>query len=250
MASHYSSIGFCVESDEEWVQLLERCNEMAESRENEQSRYLLWKVSEEIELILPLDEEGKVFACHPHFAGKGRMKATLEHFYPGSKYPLDITLLAWVKHEISHFGEMTGDFPFVFDPPEYGSFLALKPFPRSVNLQIAAFAHRLQCFIDEEDYLLAQESGGLMYAAESFVPIGMFVENDKDPEAIAFFSGKVLEAEKKQNPETGAEFWYLLVKTLGGTIDVVADPELMAGVPVEEGIVCGEFWLSGKLAEE
>ncbi|MGA9172371.1 MAG: hypothetical protein WBZ33_00095, partial [Thermoactinomyces sp.] len=212
--------------------------------------YLLWKVTDEIELVLPLDDEGNIFACHPHFAGKGRMKATLEHFYQGLEYPLDITLLAWVKHEIDLNGEMTGDFPFVFEPPEYGSFLALKPFPRSVCLQIAAFAHRLQCFPDEETYLLAQESEGLMYGAESFVPIGMFVENDKDPEAIAFFSGKVLEAEKKQNDETGAEFWYLLVKTLGGTVDVVADPEMMRGEPVLDGIICGEFWLSGKLVEE
>ena len=98
MASHYSSIGFCIESDEEWFRLIERCNEMGERVENEQSHYLLWKVTDEIELVLPLDDEGNIFACHPHFAGKGRMKATLEHFYQGLEYPLDITLLAWVKH--------------------------------------------------------------------------------------------------------------------------------------------------------
>lgn len=49
------------------------------------------------------------------------------------------------------------------------------------------------------------------------------------------------------NPATGASFHWAKVRTLGGEVDVVADPEVLNGSLVVGGVVNGSFWLSGRL---
>jgi hypothetical protein len=53
----------------------------------------------------------------------------------------------------------------------------------------------------------------------------------------------------KRNQRTKANFYWFLVETLGGEIDVVADPKLIASEPQLGGVVSGQFWLSGRLIE-
>jgi hypothetical protein len=46
----------------------------------------------------------------------------------------------------------------------------------------------------------------------------------------------------------GAEFWWAKVRNYGGEIEVLADPEDVAGEIVEGGVIKGSFWLSGRPA--
>jgi hypothetical protein len=51
----------------------------------------------------------------------------------------------------------------------------------------------------------------------------------------------------RTNELTGCSFCWALVKTLGGTVDVVVDPALLEATPRVGSIVKGVFWLSGRL---
>jgi hypothetical protein len=59
----------------------------------------------------------------------------------------------------------------------------------------------------------------------------------------------VLQAGIRKNGVTGQEFHHALVKTLGGTLDVVADKMQVQGELRSGNIVQGEFWLCGRLIE-
>jgi len=49
------------------------------------------------------------------------------------------------------------------------------------------------------------------------------------------------------NPLTQQPFYWARVRTYGGIFDVVADPQIVQGTIVQNGIVGGLFWLSGTL---
>ncbi|MGC4082208.1 MAG: hypothetical protein QM736_08915 [Vicinamibacterales bacterium] len=67
------------------------------------------------------------------------------------------------------------------------------------------------------------------------------------PESHALISGVVVDAARQHNAVTGEPFWWALVDTLGGTFDVVINPELL-DTPIEPGnVLSGWFWLSGRL---
>jgi hypothetical protein len=67
------------------------------------------------------------------------------------------------------------------------------------------------------------------------------------PEPHALFAGHVLEAEERCNSVTAKPFWWALVQTIGGTFDVVIDPDLLPTPPHSGNVMSGWFWLSGCL---
>jgi hypothetical protein len=64
------------------------------------------------------------------------------------------------------------------------------------------------------------------------------------------FTGTVVDAERLVNEYSGGDFWHARVRTLGGEVDVVADPQAIEGELVPGGIAQGLFWLSGRLSDE
>lgn len=46
------------------------------------------------------------------------------------------------------------------------------------------------------------------------------------------------------NPFTHLSFYWAKIRTLGGEVEVVADPEIVSGTMMKNGIVSGFFWLS------
>ena len=67
------------------------------------------------------------------------------------------------------------------------------------------------------------------------------------PEPHALIAGHVLEAEERHNAVTGKPFWWALVESVGGTFDVVIDPDLISAAPNAGQVLTGWFWLSGRL---
>ncbi|MEJ7654461.1 MAG: hypothetical protein WKH64_14590 [Chloroflexia bacterium] len=67
------------------------------------------------------------------------------------------------------------------------------------------------------------------------------------PEAFAILSGTVMQAVMLVNPVAGVSFHWAKVRTLGGEVDLVADPEVLVGELTEGGVVSGVFWLSGRI---
>jgi hypothetical protein len=69
------------------------------------------------------------------------------------------------------------------------------------------------------------------------------------PEAYAILTGHVLETSIITNPITDSDFCWAKIRTLGGELDMVADPLMLNGFLVKGGIISGSFWLSGRLPD-
>jgi len=85
--------------------------------------------------------------------------------------------------------------------------------------------------------------------SRSFIPSGLLSPAGRPvdpPEPHALFIGGVVEAEERRHAVTDAPFWWALVETVGGTFDVVIDPELLPTPPRAGNVLSGRFWLSGR----
>lgn len=247
MPSHLSDIGFQVETEKELQQLAGRAYEEGEVFETGTASYIKWAPGEGVELWLQLDRENEVVGINPHFTGSSVMRVGLtQRLVRSEARALDGAFHAWANPE----GEdpETGEYPFVFDVPDY-YLNDVGELPAIAKIQLAAFAHELQSYDNDEAYAESQ-SDEIKFAPESFIPAGLFSpggEETEPPEAHAIFTGHVLEASIITNPVTDVEFCWAKTKTVGGEIDVVADPALLNGLLIKGGVLSGYFWLSGRL---
>jgi hypothetical protein len=250
MPSHMSSIGFRVTNEEELLAVAQRA--FAEGQRlpaPEVGAYVRWEAGGGAEVWIQLDAEGALVGLNPHFSGAARMHVGLTASMVPDDHALDGAFHAWADPQDE--GPTSGIYPFVFDAPDHALHRGA-PLPALRGLQLAAFAHQIRAFADEAAYLAAPQPEP-RFAIESFVPTGLF-DADGDPEAIprahALFTGRVRKAARLVNPATGVAFQWALVRTLGGEIDVVADPELVDGPLVAGSILQGTFWLSGRLLDD
>lgn len=124
--------------------------------------------------------------------------------------------------------------------------------PSRATAQLAAFAHEVTVFDSEEAFDESQKDQDIKFAAQSFIPSGLFSpegEEPSSPSARGIFTGSILAAELKVNSLSGNQFYWALVDTLGGQFDVVLDQSLVERVPPTGGIITGSFWLSGRLLD-
>jgi len=141
----------------------------------------------------------------------------------------------------------TGCYPFSFDSPNFDCLADLER-PTLRNVQIAAFADQIAAYRNDKEF--RDETAELKIASESFIPLGQFAFNSHaNPSSTAAFSGHILDQRTLVNTVHNRKFWSLRIRTYGGIMDIVADPEILVGKPVDGGVVHGSFWLSGMLIE-
>jgi hypothetical protein len=248
MPNHMSDIGFELNSEDDFQQLALQVCEEGEPRKAASGTYIRWAPGEGIELWAQLDQDNEVIGLNPHFRGKGLMRigVTQEVIRP-ERTSLDGAYYAWAN-PAENDPEM-GEFPFVFDVPDYQ--LHKVRLPSILHVQLAAFAHELHSYDSDEAYDRSQ-SEEMKFASEAFIPSGLFRPEGttmEPPQAHAIFTGHVQETTIITNPATGNGFCWAKLRTLGGDVDVIADPLLLNGLLVEGGVVSGSFWLSGFLIE-
>lgn len=239
MPSHYSSIGFRFESQEHFEEFTEGIVDETTVIETDEGMYLRWSSPSGAELWLQAADEMLVGA-HPHYAGESSLAVRVTaQVRRDDGTPLDGAFHAWANPQ----PDLDGDYPFVFDAPNFLEVAAM-PLPADVRVQLAAFAHELTCYPSEEEYERSQERE-LKFASRSFIPTGLFSDAGAPAESMALFAGHVVRAERKRNEDGGGEFVWMSVDTLGGTYDVVADPSLLEELPAPGSVIRGTFWLSG-----
>jgi len=247
MPSHLSDIGFDLNTEEEFSELAYQTYERGARLRVKQGVYLHWSPGEGAEIWGQLDHEENFIGLNPHFAGDSVMSVGLTaRLERDEASMLDGAFQGWASP--SGDDAEFGHYPFVFDAPDFRLGDSVK-LPSIVEAQIAAFAHELSVFESEEAYY-ASQSEGPKFAAESFIPSGLFtpdLESVEAPQAHAILTGKVLNTAFRINPVTKSEFLWAKVQTFGGVFDVVADPLIVNGAVVEGGIIHGSFWLSGRL---
>jgi hypothetical protein len=247
MPNHMSDLGFIMETDAEIQALAFRALQEGETVEAVKGSYIKWAPGEGIELWLQLDSHSDVVGFNPHFSGSSVMKVCLtERRVRSEEGSLDGGFRAWANLE--NETEETGACPFMFDVPDY-QLIEISDLPAFATIQVAAFAHELESFENDEAYEESQ-TGEFKMASESFIPAGLFSSGggaEEPPFAEAVFSGHILETSLITNPVTGVEFCWVRTSTPIGEVDVVAAPALLNGPLIQRGVLSGSFWLSARL---
>lgn len=249
MASHFSSLGMPIETEEDLQKLLNRMAKDARVIDVEAGRYLCWTSDSGAETWVQLTHANEFVGFNPHYAGKGRMPVRVQQAVDRPESTaLDGAYYAWANPQGGQ--SENGDYPFVFDVPDF-QVEPLEALPWIGEAQLAAFSEQLKVFRDEEAFVASQTEEP-RFASRCFIPTGLLKseEDSSPPQAFALINGRIREAARLRNELTGGEFVWLLVDTLGGSIDVVADFELLpGGVPRPGEVVSGTFWMSGRVLD-
>jgi hypothetical protein len=189
----------------------------------------------------------EVQTANPAFSGEGRANVEIT---------ADVSDPEYKPFERNFSAHFAGDqAPIVFelsDPREATSFNA----GAKIAIGITAFSYEPHLFSDEAAYMKSQPNEKVKFAANYFVPSGMFFERvggamedgAKRPSPIADFAGTILKAELRTN-SLGKKFWWTSVKTYGGALfDVVIDPASIEDSPEPGAVISGRFWLSARVA--
>ncbi len=244
--SNLSDIGFPVQNEQDVNVLITETIRYVESIKCPQGFYLRFADASGAEIYLQGNNQQEIIGFNPHFDGKSRRKVNLTKAIERDSSELDGGFHAWANPS----GD-SGDYPFVFDVPDF-RIVPNYQLPQVREIQLTAFASNdFKIFADEESYKNKQE-GEPKFASKSFVPSGLFLPDDsatpiEPPRPIGIFSGEIKAFDLKTNELSGEKFYWFLVETLGGETDVVADVKLISGEPNIGGIVSGQFWLSGKI---
>jgi hypothetical protein len=246
MPSSFSSLGFPVDMDASYQRKLVTAALTGEQVRSADGTYVRWTPGAGVELWLQVQNR-EVIGIAPHFVGSSSMRVAITDRIPRpDESPLAGGVRAWANPPGDAPDD--GDYPFVFDLPDPDRFSAVS-LPCITSVQLAAFAHDFDSFQDETAFDAAQ-STEIKFAAESFIPTGTFVSEGQSPGAFAMFTGCVTHVERRVNPFSNGPFWWIKVKTFGGEIDVIADPNLIAAEPRVGSIAKGSSWLSGRLPSE
>jgi hypothetical protein len=265
MTDHFSVIGFRARSAEELAELVTKLPESGgQSQPCAPGLYYRWRSESGSELWIHLLKEGENFSIvgvTPFFGGRGRMPVRV---MKKRQRPFDNAFegAVFVEVEPGHRPHQCATVA-LFDLVDYacwanraGTFLA--------TAQVAAFPQDMVVFPNAETFTQSQAHQQVKFAPESFFASGLFsgpgegagqaVFHDPNEDRFeaasrAFFTARVLECEVRRNEITGQEFHSALVKTLGGTLDVVADKTQLRGELHPGNIVQGEFWLCARLIE-
>ncbi|SRR5258708_29687681 len=244
---YMSTLGFPVTTEQDFRHYAYETTEFGHKIETRNGSYTYWIIGNGIELWVQTNHHKRLLGMNPHFSGSTRMPVSITARLPRyERNILEGAFYAWATPQISNVE--TNLFPFVFDLPDYDVYDPLE-LPRSVTIQLAAFANNLQGFENEEAYM-ASPSGKTKLTSKSFIPSGLFTlrKGMRLPaQAQAVFSGQVLDTEMIINPVTMLKFYWARLNTLLGEIDLVADPQVVQGKIVKHGIIHGEFWLSGRI---
>lgn len=201
------------------------------------------------EIYLQTNGAQEIIGFNPAFSGETRRRASISDAIERDTSPLDGAYKCWANPD----GKGGGEYPFVFDSPVFrlnGDFEESS----EIDINLTAFASNdFRHFGSPSEF--REDSGkGVDVSLKSFIPNGLFTISEEGkpveqspPQAHVILTGVITEWQKRTNAFTGREFYYFVVETLGGFVDVVADPELIKTEPAIGGIIKGSFWLSGKI---
>jgi hypothetical protein len=250
MSSHMTTLGFPVTSEKDFRHYVFAASEFGQKVESPNGSYTLWEPGNGIELWVQTNLHKRIIGMNLHFSGHARIRLGLtRRIVTIGQSILDGAFYAWADPQRKE--PESGYYPFVFDVPDYDLHNDVRV-PGLASVQLAAFAQELQGFESAEAYTTATLENDVTLAEESFIPTGLFKPIPQGgmrepPLAQAIFSGHVLVTQILTNPVTDQRFYWARVRTLGGEIDIVADPQVVRGKIIRDGIVKGSFWLSGRL---
>lgn len=248
--SNLSDIGFPVKSEEDVNEMIMNVARYVEGIPCLNGFYYKFADESGAEIYLQASPDQELIGFNPHFNGKSRRKVSLTARIERDSSELDGGFHAWTNPAEENNPE-SGEYPFVFEVPDFRTIGKIK-FPYACEMQLTAFAsNEFQISESEEEHYDSQDSE-IKFSVKSFIPSGLFAPQEnaqptRPERPFGIFTGEIKEFELKTNSLTKESFYWFLVDTLGGEVDVVADPKLVEKDPKIGGILSGQFWLSGRI---
>ncbi len=245
--SHFSNIGFEVNNTEDFVTLCQKIIRKCVRIQVEGGAYFQYSDPSGAELWIQANARKDLIGANPYFQGKSKRIVSLSSKHKKEPSELDGYFIcdAYSRDDTEKRNAL---YPFVFDLPNAQTLPKTK-LPLTTEIQLTAFAHKIEIFKDEKEFKEKAENYSNM-ASKSFIPNGLFNPDKTEratTEALAIFIGEVKEAQIKTNSFTNNRFHWMLVDTYGGEIDVVTDSGKLNKEPQKGNFVWGQFWLTGKL---
>jgi len=252
--SNLSDIGFPVKSDQDVNQIIMDLIPHLESIPcAPHGFYYKYEDESGAQMFLQADPSQDMIGFNPSFSGQSERTVRLIKAIERDTSNLDGAFHAWSNPEEDSENEESGDYPFVFDMPNFRGFDEIE-LPDLRKVQISAFASSDFQVFDDEGSFQDSQKGETQVASKSFIPSGLFTigangeaVNVDPPQAHAILTAEIKRIELKTNQRTKQKFYWFLAETFGGEIDIVADAKLVKCEPKVKGIVRGSFWLSGKI---
>lgn len=247
MANLYGALGFETSGRKDYEKMVRQAARSGQLvGRSGKYHYALWMPGGGIELWVQMTPQETIVGCSPFFSGVGRMQMGVMQVAETPNRPTDGYFQGWANPEPGHTD--SGLYPFAVSVPDFLLVREKVLVSSIIELQVSAFAGGMQCYLDDEEFQRrAVSPDDSQLSSEAFIPVGVLDESGDKPIAEAVLTGHVLGAEIRDNPVTGRKFHALTVQTLGGQIDVVADPSYTTGLPQPGGVVYGTFWLAGRL---
>ena len=244
MGSHFSAIGFDLHGDGAVAELVTQVAPRALSVRVQSGRYLRWIGGAGEELWIQVSRRNEIVGLTPYFNGKSSMRVGVKQRV---HRPSDSTLDG-AFYGMAHADEndsSRGSFPIVFDVPDAGTYADLA-LSCVADAKVTAFAEKVTFHESADTYLGSETCARLEAGSQSFVPTGMF-SVETEMAAHAHVTGKVIESALLRNAWTYRSFYWALIETRGGRLDVVIDPAELPCLPTPGGVLGGLFWMSGRL---
>lgn len=232
MPTPFSSIGLPLEDVEDVLRLTREMMAASEEVVFGGGSYLRWRGEGGAEVWIRVDRGGHLQGLTPSFDGSGRLALTLLEETRGPEGSLrDGTYRARTAG-----GREAPETDLAFDVPDFLTTARRLPLPLAARVQLTAFARRVGPCPPGTGSGTGPAPTGEGSPGPSMSP-------------LATLAGTTLESGERRNPLTGRPFWWSLLRTLGGTVDVVVDPEILPAPPEPGRGLEGEFWLSGRVRE-
>lgn len=246
--SHFSAIGFAIKTQEDMSLLVDDVLKVAtEHSIHEHLTYLRYTDPSGAEIWLCGDNQTKaIVGAIPCFLPKQTQMVGIHHIEPIEQGQHgDGTADGWLNPD-----DVDGDYPLVIDLPDY---LNHQTNGNPQTAYLTLFAEDVNLYADRQAFYQSQNDG-LRYAGESFIPMGMFTdendENDENtkPTAQVLVGGTVLKSELRTNQFTQNQFYWCLLQTYGANYEAVYPLDMFDKMPEVGNVVFGQYWLTGRLA--
>ncbi len=189
---------------------------------------------------------GKVQCATPGFRAESRLRVRATGFAADKSCRFCDSLAAELV-------DLEGDALYPFATQLDDLVLVRERIQTDIMLELAqcAFAESLQAWPDKAAYEASRKPGKALLGSQFFIPDPASLMSKGSPprpvEPRAHFTGHVEAADVRTNGVTGHPFQHALVRTYGGTYDVLAaadeaTPRLRPG-----NIVRGTFWLVARV---
>lgn len=246
--NHFDNIGFIAKNESEFQQIIGHVAESLTARyPHPKGWYGVYHDTSGAELWLGVNHEHSLDNVELHLQGYLKQQIGVSSLIQYDDQTGAI--LGWINGTEFLDNEcVDGVAPLVFCVPDFFR-LPENMINKSFKFQLSAFAQEVKVFENETEFDKSQENEEMPWAANAFIPSGMFVDEGVPYQPYAIFNSTVQSVELKINSFTNQPFYHCTLKTLDMELDAALAVSFF-DKPLKVGnIITGTYWLSGKLIE-